>query len=94
MDTLGESKYEPVLTYGSGPIERLFAILVKFFKNVTVEPVAFFYALGFSITTIVTPNLYIEKICTVSNSLVCRVVLNPLHMYYLQFACILHTYRL
>ena len=62
------SKVEPVLTYGSGPIDRLFFSAVKFLRNVTVEPVVFFYALGYSITMVVTPNLYIEKICTVSFS--------------------------
>ena len=69
MDNFGESKHETVLTYGSGPIKRCFAIVGKFFKNVTVEPVAFLFSLGFSINSIVTANLYIEKICTVSNSL-------------------------
>ena len=39
---------------------------IKFFKSITIEPVVFFYALGFSITIIVSPQLYLEKICTVS----------------------------
>ena len=31
-------------------------------KNITVEPVIFFYAIGFGITTIITPSLYFDKI--------------------------------
>ena len=56
---------EPVLSYGSGPWERLFVNVKRFFKSITIEPVVFFYSLGFSITIIVSPNLYFEKTCLV-----------------------------
>jgi len=60
------AKY-PEISYGSGPFVRAFVYIVKFFKSITIEPVVFFYALGFSITIIVSPQLYLEKICTVGS---------------------------
>lgn len=53
------------LTYGSAPAERLFVSIIRLLKNVTIEPVVFLYALGFSLTIIVTPSLYMQKICEV-----------------------------
>ena len=38
----------------------------KIVQNITVEPVIFFYAIGHSVTTIITQSLYFEKICKVS----------------------------
>ena len=35
-------------------------------KLITIEPTVFFYAVGFSITMVVTPSLYMEKICMVN----------------------------
>ena len=33
--------------------------------NITVEPYIFLYSLGFGMTTIITPILYMNKICSV-----------------------------
>ena len=33
--------------------------------NITVEPYIFLYSLGFGMTTIITPILYMDKICSV-----------------------------
>ena len=52
---------DDVITRGSSPINKLTSLL----KAITVEPVVFFYALGFSITMVISPNLYLEKTCTV-----------------------------
>ena len=49
----------------------LFGKLKYILKNITVEPVVFFYSLGFSITMIPSYNLYFEKTCTVSDSVYC-----------------------
>ena len=49
------------ITPGSSPINKLTSLL----KAITIEPVVFFYALGFSITMVISPNLYLEKTCTV-----------------------------
>ena len=38
----------------------------KVIMNITVEPVIFFYAIGFGITTIISPALYFDKICKVT----------------------------
>ena len=40
-------------------------IATKVIRNITVEPVIFFYAIGFGITTIISPSLYFDKICKV-----------------------------
>ena len=45
-------------------------IAAKVIKNITVEPVIFFYAIGFGITTIISPSLYFDKICKVSKKTV------------------------
>ena len=41
-------------------------------QNITVEPVIFFYAIGHSVTTIITQSLYFEKICKVSRCRSCH----------------------
>ena len=58
-----------VLSYGSPPFVRFWTYLTKFLKNITVEPVVFLYAVGFSLTMVVSPALYFEKICRVSHFL-------------------------
>ena len=45
-------------------------IATKVIRNITVEPVIFFYAIGFGITTIISPSLYFDKICKVSKKTV------------------------
>ena len=40
--------------------------LKKVTRNITVEPVIFFYAIGIGITAIITPSVYFEKICKVN----------------------------
>ncbi len=54
------------ISYGSGPTKRSLTAISRFLRNVTVEPVVFLYALGFSLTIVVSPNLYYDKICSVS----------------------------
>ena len=44
---------------------KLLEIGRKIIRNVTVEPVIFFYAIGFGVTTIITSSLYFNKICKV-----------------------------
>ena len=44
----------------------------KIVQNITVEPVIFFYAIGHSVTTIITQSLYFEKICKVSRYSSCH----------------------
>ena len=44
----------------------------KIVQNITVEPVIFFYAIGHSVTTIITQSLYFEKICMVSRYSSCH----------------------
>jgi hypothetical protein len=61
------AKPDHIMSYGSGSVDRLFIMVTRFFKNITVEPVVFFYAVGFSITMVISPNLYFEKTCTVSS---------------------------
>ena len=58
-----------VFSYGSPPFVRFWTYLTKFLKNITVEPVVFLYAVGFSLTMVVSPALYFEKICRVSHFL-------------------------
>ena len=65
-----ESDYTNI-TYGSGMKTRTGWSIKKFFGFFTVEPVVFFYALGFSLTMVITPVLYFEKTCKVS--LVCTL---------------------
>ena len=40
--------------------------LKKVTRNITVEPVILFYAIGIGITAIITPSVYFEKICKVN----------------------------
>ena len=59
--------YGPInITYGTGFFEKVGSFFVRMLKNITVEPVAFFYALGFSVTMVISPNLYFDKVCKVS----------------------------
>ena len=55
-----------MLEFGSGPMERLFFLVSKLLKNVTVEPLCFLHALGMSMVMIVSPMLYFDKTCRVS----------------------------
>ena len=48
----------------SNYINKIREIALKVVTNITVEPVIFFYAIGFGITTIISPSLYFDKICT------------------------------
>ena len=58
--------YDEEIIYHTGPFEKFFHLLTKFLKNITVEPVVFFYSLGFSITMLPSANLYFDKTCKVS----------------------------
>ena len=58
--------YDEEIIYDTGPLEKFFHLLTKFLKNITVEPVVFFYSLGFSITMLPSANLYFDKTCKVS----------------------------
>ena len=68
MATQKEDKpdYDEEIIYDTGPLEKFFHLLTKFLKNITVEPVVFFYSLGFSITMLPSANLYFDKTCKVS----------------------------
>ena len=44
---------------------KILEVFHKIIKHVTVEPVIFFYAVGFGITTIISSSLYFDKICKV-----------------------------
>lgn len=58
------------LTFGRrGHLEKAASLASKLVRNVTVEPVVFFYSLGFSITIIASPQLYFDKTCKVSTYL-------------------------
>jgi len=48
-------------------IKKIREIALKVVTNITVEPVIFFYAIGFGITTIISPSLYFDKICKVGS---------------------------
>ena len=50
-------------------INKIREITLKVVTNITVEPVIFFYAIGFGITTIISPSLYFDKICKVRSKL-------------------------
>ena len=47
------------------PSRSIFQKIIGIFQLITIEPVVFFYAVGYSITMVVSPGLYLEKICTV-----------------------------
>ena len=47
--------------------KSIFQKIIGILQLITIEPVVFFYAVGFSITMVVSPGLYMEKICSVSN---------------------------
>jgi len=59
--------YDEEIIYETGPLEKFFHLLTKFLKNITVEPVVFFYSLGFSITMLPSANLYFDKTCKVGS---------------------------
>ena len=46
-------------------IIKIREIFSKVATHITVEPVIFFYAIGFGISTIISPSLYFDKICKV-----------------------------
>ena len=54
------------LTFGEKPSTALWQTVKKVFKNITVEPVIFFYGIGFGVTAIITQALYFDKICQVN----------------------------
>ena len=53
-------------TLGERSSTKMWHATQKIVQNITVEPVIFFYAIGHSVTTIITQSLYFEKICKVS----------------------------
>ena len=53
-------------TFGESSSTKMWRATQKIVQNITVEPVIFFYAIGHSVTTIITQSLYFEKICKVS----------------------------
>ena len=59
--------HDEEIIYNTGPFEKFFHLLTKLLKNITIEPVVFFYSLGFSITMLPSANLYFDKTCKVSN---------------------------
>ena len=61
-----ETNVDPSLSFGSGPRKRASVGIARLFKLITIEPVVFLYGLGISISFVVSPALYMEKICTVS----------------------------
>ena len=61
-----EANVDPKLSFGSSPGKRASIGIARALNSITIEPVVFLYALGFSITMVVTPSLYMEKICRVS----------------------------
>ena len=54
------------VTFGENPSTRLCQTSKKVIRNITVEPVIFFYAIGHSVTSIITSSLYFDKICKVN----------------------------
>ena len=72
--------HDEEIIYDSGPFEKFFHLLTKFLKNITVEPVVFFYSLGFSITMLPSYNLYFEKTCTVSDNSFINVPIYLIHI--------------
>ena len=63
--TIGDTlsiKYTAAVKY---VIDKLWNTFKKLIGSITVEPVIFFYAIGFGVTTIITSSLYMEKICKV-----------------------------
>ena len=60
------SDYQTQMTYGSGFKTRSISKVRSVFSFITVEAVVFLYALGFSLTMVITPVLYFEKTCKVS----------------------------
>ena len=54
------------MTFGSGFKTRSISKVRSIFSFITVEPVVFLYALGFSLTMVITPVLYFDKTCKVS----------------------------
>ena len=44
---------------------KITAIAIQILKNITVEPFILMYCIGFAITKIVSPTLYMNKICSV-----------------------------
>jgi len=62
-----ETNVDPSLSFGSGPRKRASVGIARLFKLLTIEPVVFLYGLGISISFVVSPALYMEKICTVGS---------------------------
>ena len=55
----------PADPISENPSRNIFQKIIGIFQLITIEPVVFFYAVGYSITMVVSPGLYLEKICTV-----------------------------
>ena len=53
------------LPIGASESKSGFGVFKTIFENISVEPFIFLYCMGFGITMIVTPILYINKICRV-----------------------------
>ena len=54
------------LTFGEKPSTAFWQTIKKVYKNITVEPVIFFYGIGHGVTAIITQALYFDKICQVN----------------------------
>ena len=72
MSSLDSEDSDYTISYGSGIKTRSVSKMKQILGFFTVEPVVFFYALGFSLTMVITPVLYFEKTCKVS--LYCYVI--------------------
>ena len=74
MQTTNESKKNAngTSTFGESSSTKIWHATQKMVQNITVEPVIFFYAIGHSVTTIITQSLYFEKICKVSRYSSCH----------------------
>ena len=65
MTTKDETVQPPGPSLVSAPNESLFGKITRLVKLISIEPVVFFYAVGFSITMVISPSVYMEKICRV-----------------------------
>ena len=61
-----------ITTFSESLTTKMWHATQKIVQNITVEPVIFFYAIGHSVTTIITQSLYFEKICKVSRCRSCH----------------------
>ena len=68
----GKKNTNGTTTFGESLCTKMGHVAQKIVQNITVEPVIFFYAIGHSVTTIITQSLYFEKICKVSRYSSCH----------------------